>query len=60
VLLADFELAGMVSRGAPAGEVVQVAVSKGRKNTLFADGLAKVLEGSTTMEEVLRVLRPRE
>ena len=44
----------MVLKSAPASELRQVAQSQGMK-TLRQAGLLKVIEGVTTVEEVLRV-----
>jgi type II secretory ATPase GspE/PulE/Tfp pilus assembly ATPase PilB-like protein len=37
----------------------RTAIAEGMK-TLFQDGMAKVLKGITTIEEVLRVAKPSE
>jgi type IV pilus assembly protein PilB len=48
------EVRDLVLRGAPTGELRQMAQTQGMK-TLRQAGLAKVVEGATTVEEVLRV-----
>jgi type IV pilus assembly protein PilB len=48
------ELRDMILRNAPTAELRQVAQSEGMK-TLRQAGLLKVLDGVTTVEEVLRV-----
>ncbi len=46
----------MVMRHVTAGEVRQKAIAEGMQ-TMFENGLAKVVAGTTTIEEVLRVTR---
>lgn len=46
----------LVLRQATAGEIRKVAVGEGM-HTMFEDGLQKVQQGITTIEEVLRVVR---
>jgi type IV pilus assembly protein PilB len=48
------ELRDMILRGAQAGELRRTAQSLGMR-TLRQAGLTKVLDGTTTVEEVLRV-----
>jgi general secretion pathway protein E len=50
----DAELCSMIIRRTPAGTIKEYAVSKGML-TLREDGLDKVRQGITTIEEVLRV-----
>jgi type IV pilus assembly protein PilB len=64
--LGVFELLTMTSRirelafqGAPAQEIRREAV-KGGMTTLYDDGIRKVLEGITTIEEVFRVSKREE
>ncbi|MBI2973147.1 MAG: hypothetical protein HYY39_05080 [Armatimonadetes bacterium] len=45
----------LVLKGVSASEIGQQAVSEGMK-TLREDGILKVLEGSTTVDELLRVV----
>jgi general secretion pathway protein E len=54
LLIADNEIRRMISRKADAREIKSFAISRGMK-TLMTDGLAKAAEGTTTLEEVLRV-----
>jgi type IV pilus assembly protein PilB len=46
-------------QGAPTTMLRRTAIAEGMK-TLFQDGMAKVLKGITTIEEVLRVAKPSE
>ncbi len=48
------EIRDLILRNAPTAEIRDVAVSQGMK-TLRQSGLTKVIEGTTTVEEVLRV-----
>jgi type IV pilus assembly protein PilB len=48
------EIRDLILRGASTGEIRAAAQSQGMK-TLRQAGLTKVLEGVTTVEEVLRV-----
>jgi len=50
----DSEICSMIIRRTPAGVIKEYAISKGMK-TLREDGLEKVRQGVTTIEEVLRV-----
>jgi len=50
----DEELRQLIARGFPVDEV-KVVLAKQGAITLRQDGLLKALEGSTTMEEVLRI-----
>jgi type IV pilus assembly protein PilB len=43
----------------PTAEVRQTAINEGMK-TLYADGIRKVVQGVTTLEEALRVAKPTE
>ena len=54
VMVIGEEIRQMVLEGAPADELKKAAVANGMK-TLRMSGLAKVREGITTVEEVLRV-----
>ncbi|MEA1995076.1 MAG: type II secretion system protein GspE, partial [Campylobacterota bacterium] len=54
LLIIDNEIRSMVTEKIDAQKIKTFAVSKGIK-TLRMDGLNKVLEGTTTLEEVLRV-----
>jgi type II secretory ATPase GspE/PulE/Tfp pilus assembly ATPase PilB-like protein len=48
------DLRAVILKGAQTTEIREIAQSQGMK-TLRQAGLAKVLEGTTTVEEVLRV-----
>ncbi|HTK91520.1 MAG TPA: type II secretion system protein GspE, partial [Verrucomicrobiae bacterium] len=48
------ELREMILRNAPTAEIRELALSQGMK-TLRQNALQKVLDGVTTIEEVLRV-----
>ena len=48
------EIRDLILRNAPTAEIREMAISQGMK-TLRQSGLLKVLEGTTTVEEVLRV-----
>jgi len=50
------EIRKMILRNATPTEIENQAVKEGMA-TMFMDGMRKVLEGSTTIEEVLRVMR---
>ncbi|HEY5514207.1 MAG TPA: type II secretion system ATPase GspE, partial [Geomonas sp.] len=50
----DAELCSMIIRQSPSGAIKDYAISKGMR-TLREDGLDKVRQGITTIEEVLRV-----
>jgi type IV pilus assembly protein PilB len=54
LFILDDEVKEMVMAKASSGEIKKKAVERGMK-TLRDDGLEKVLEGKTTLEEVLRV-----
>jgi len=48
--------AGWFMRNANAGEIRNLAIQEGM-HTMFDNGMAKVMSGVTTIEEVLRVTR---
>ena len=48
------ELRGLILRNAPTAEIREIALAQGMK-TLRQNALQKVIEGVTTVEEVLRV-----
>ena len=50
----SMELRDLILKDAPTGELRRVAQTQGMK-TLRQAGLLKVLEGTTTVEEILRV-----
>jgi type II secretory ATPase GspE/PulE/Tfp pilus assembly ATPase PilB-like protein len=53
VLMLNPELRSLISQNVPSGVLKEAAVKHGMK-ALFDDGLAKALEGRTTLEEVIR------
>jgi general secretion pathway protein E len=53
-LVMDDELRRAVMRHAGMGELEQLARNAGMR-TMYEDGIAKALQGETTIEEVLRV-----
>lgn len=50
------ELKGLILNNGNANEIEDLAVKQGMV-PMFADGMIKVLQGSTTIEDVLRVMR---
>ncbi len=52
------EIKGMINRKLPAHEIAAAAV-KGGMRTLRDDGIAKLVEGTTSLSEVLRVTQDR-
>jgi type II secretion system protein E len=54
ILVMDDKIRDLILRNASSAEIKQAAVKAGMK-TLRDDGLQKVLEGKTTIDEVLRV-----
>ena len=54
VLLVDEKIKEMVIRGSSADKIKEYAISRGMR-TLLEDGLEKVKQGETTLEEVIRV-----
>jgi len=56
LLVIDDELRKLIIAKAPADQIKAKAVELGMK-TLYEDGIAKALEGITSVEEVLRVAR---
>ncbi len=55
ILRTSDELRVLILNAAPVGEIQRVAVEQGMK-TLRQDGLEKVKDGTTSMEELLRVI----
>ena len=55
LLLMNEEIADLIVKRAPLSEVRNAAHASGMK-TLKSDGFQKVLEGITTVEEVMRVV----
>jgi type IV pilus assembly protein PilB len=60
ILEIDPDLRAAIYRGDPLSSLRDRARSVGRYTTLFEDGVRKVLQGLTTVEEVLRVCRVAE
>ncbi|PLV58398.1 GspE/PulE family protein [Thermotoga sp. KOL6] len=57
VLIVDEEIKELISSRASEMEIAKLAVKKGMR-TMFVDALEKVLQGLTSLEEVLRVTTP--
>lgn len=55
VLVMDDEIRKMVAANAPAGELKRYAVEKHGMTTMLDDGISKVSNGITTMDEVVRI-----
>jgi type IV pilus assembly protein PilB len=55
LLMMNEQISDLIVKRAPLSEVKEAAILNGMK-TLKQDGFAKVLEGSTTIEEVMRVV----
>ncbi len=55
VLVADDEIREAILEKAPASKIKKIAMKNGM-TTMLEDGFAKVLEGKTTVEEILRVI----
>lgn len=55
LMVVNEEIADLVVRRAPVSEIKQAALANGMK-TLQRDGLLKILDGVTTLEEVMRVV----
>ncbi|HUT75081.1 MAG TPA: GspE/PulE family protein [Armatimonadota bacterium] len=55
IMVMDPELMNLVATGADASRLREAAI-RGGTTTMFADGMAKVIAGETTAEEVVRVL----
>jgi general secretion pathway protein E len=58
LLVMSEPLRRLVLAHAEAGAIAAQAVAEGMRS-MFEDGLVKVLEGITTIEEVLRVIRSK-
>jgi len=56
VLLISEELSSMIARGASKDEMIEQALKEGFE-PMFANGMKKVISGTTTIEEVLRVAK---
>lgn len=56
ILLMEGAVKKLVLKSASSDEIMEIAVKKGM-NTMLADGIDKVFNGITTLEEVLRVTR---
>jgi type IV pilus assembly protein PilB len=59
MLLMSARIRELAFQGAPTQEVRREAI-KGGMTTLYEDGIRKVLEGVTTIEEVFRVAKRTE
>ncbi len=59
LLLIDSKVREMIFRNETTAKIRQYAITKGMK-TLFYDGIAKVMAGYTTFEEVFRVAKRTE
>jgi type IV pilus assembly protein PilB len=55
LMLMNEEIQDLVVKRAPLSEIVEAAIANGMK-TLKQDGFEKVIEGMTTIEEVMRVV----
>lgn len=55
VIVADNDIREAILRRASSDEIKQIAMKNGM-TTMFEDGIEKVLQGDTTLEEVLRVV----
>jgi type II secretory ATPase GspE/PulE/Tfp pilus assembly ATPase PilB-like protein len=55
VIVADNDIREAILRRASSDEIKQIAIKNGM-TTMFEDGIEKVLQGHTTLEEVLRVV----
>jgi len=51
----DEEIADLILQNSSLAEIRQKAISRGMR-TLREDGIRKLLEGTTTVEELLRVV----
>ncbi|UCG79183.1 MAG: type II secretion system ATPase GspE [Nitrospirota bacterium] len=54
LLIVDDDLRSMVSRKVDTGTIKAEAIKKGMR-TLYVDGISKVVSGTTTLSEILRV-----
>ena len=59
MLIVDSKVREMIFANAPAQEIRKYAMSAGM-TTLYQDGIAKVLKGFTTFDEVYRVAKRTE
>jgi type II secretory ATPase GspE/PulE/Tfp pilus assembly ATPase PilB-like protein len=55
VLVATSPIRDAILRRAGAGEIKQIAIESGM-TTMLEDGFRKATEGTTTLEEILRVI----
>ena len=58
LLIVDEDIRTLISKNVPTNVIKKTAVEKGM-DTLREDGIKKVLEGITTLEEVIRVTQER-
>ncbi len=56
VLVISQEIRDAISNGIPKEELRKLVYNKGGTTTLLQDGLEKVLQGITTIEEILRIV----
>ena len=59
VLIIDQDLRVLISKNVPSNDLKMAAVANGMK-TLFQDGLAKALNGKTSIEEIVRAAYTKE
>ncbi|WP_457595928.1 GspE/PulE family protein [Hydrogenimonas sp.] len=57
ILRIDETIAQMISEGATRQQIARAAMERGLYRPMIEDGIAKVMRGVTTLEEVLRVTR---
>ena len=53
-MIVDEEIRRAVAQGQDAAAIMQICVAKGMR-TLRGDGMVKVLQGHTSMDEIFRV-----
>jgi type II secretory ATPase GspE/PulE/Tfp pilus assembly ATPase PilB-like protein len=60
MLTVDEEIRGMITRHEPSNQIKQYAQRQRGMTTMLQDGREKVLQGLTTVQEVLRVCQREE
>lgn len=60
MLVVDEEIRGMITRREPSNQIKQYAQRSQEMTTMLQDGREKVLQGLTTVQEVLRVCQREE
>ncbi len=60
LMIIDAKIREMIFANTPINRVREYATTKGGMNTLYQDGILKVLDGITTFEEVYRVAKRSE